>query len=56
MQPLCGKVRRSDFVFLSSREPGHPAAFGGVSEKLIGLKLLTRVHDEGPLLQLLHPR
>lgn len=47
VQPLCGNVRRSDFVFLSSREAGHTAAFGGVSEKLISLKLLRRVHDEG---------
>jgi hypothetical protein len=47
MQPFCGQVRRSEFVFLSSREAGHPAAFGGVSEKLIGPKVFGRVHDEG---------
>ena len=38
----------SDGFVVSPREASQPAALCCVSQKLLGLKLLTHIHDEGP--------
>jgi hypothetical protein len=41
---ICCRGQEGSLIFLSARQASHAAAFRGVSEKLVSLKLF---HDEG---------
>ena len=52
LQPFGRKAGRTGPTLDASRQTRHPPAFGCVSEKLVSLKRVTRVHGEGPIQQI----